>query len=1398
MGMVRILGPGATSAGAGFVVGRNDGGTIVTCAHVVDAVVDETDTVSIVFVGSTDRSPRTARVDRAAYRATTAEDVAFLSLLERLPNDVSPLPLTTSFGAGGRTFRTFGFSSAKSVEGLAGEVRVIGETTESGFRVLQVRSNEVSSGFSGAPVWDEAGHIVGVVVSTIAAGADAAGKQVETSFLIPVETLLDIKPELRPSGVCPYRGLDVFEDEHEQWYFGREDAANELVKLIAAGNFVAVIGVSGSGKSSLVRAGLKQALDRTPVPGVAERRRLKLKPSRAPLLDLAAAVDDKALLDEFTELDDAALIERLRAAAGHAIVIVDQFERLYTECDDAEARVRFIDALVALADCGVKVMITLRADFYGYALEHTRLAEKIRAGQLTLLPMTEDELVRAIEQPARALNRVFEDGLVDRLVADVAGRAGDLPLLEFALTELWERDAEQGILTKASYQAIGYRHPDGRTFAGVQGAIARRAEELWNGLGPEGQTAARSVIVALIAAAGQAGDADASVGEATRRALQSELDPDARTVIDTLVNARLLTTGRDARNQPTVGVAHDALIRAWPLAQSWAKEYRPFIRWRVEKLLPYWQNWLDHGERAAFLLPGPAVEEARDWLAKYPDEIGSAARYIEASEKALAARVKRLRVAALTLLAIAIGAVTASVFAVLQTREANQQKQIANVQKRISTAQALASAALANLGEDPARSVAQARSSVLTAETPEGVQALRRSLTESRLLWVTRTGTASATAAVSGDGRFLLTGNAEKNSDVRLWRLPEGHAIGRLSPHNAGTIAAEFARRAPIVATVGRDGFVRVFDLDTRRLLMRVPAERGQTRSPVELEEDALPITALSPDGRLLAAMSSDTTRTRVWSIPRRKRVLEIEGTADSAAPPDFSDDGRRLLVAAPNGGVRVLDTSTLTLLREIAPSRRDETISSAAISSDGTLIATSEGELRSVRSGKLLATLPGPGAVESDATPVFGKRGHSLLVTDGQTALIWVPRDRTTVTLAGHESFINSIELASDDLHALTGGDDGTARVWDTSEGTATVILRGHRGSVLNAMFAEHGGQVVTTGADGTVRLWDVSRRVARFEGSEDGMSAVAFSPNGRVLAAADADGSARLWDVRSRTLLHRLNAATALSPIGPLPGGEEPFMADLAYTPGGRHLVTVGDEGSLIVWDVKTEAPRVLVHHGPSFASVSVARRQPLAVTADEEGAVRLWNLASGAMRVLQPRGSFSTAGVAFDSVAGRIAMFDRNRGVVIYDLMSRRSFSLARGDWSAEAFSFSPDGRRLAVTTDDYVHLVFDLRSHRVIARLYDTILPTNVSFSSDGRFLATTSWEAARIWDVATWKQLMRLPAGEPEAAAFSPESRRLAVVGAEGGEVTVHACPFCGSVQDLLESARQRVARTEVD
>ena len=353
--------------------------------------------------------------------------------------------------------------------------------------------------------------------------------------------------------------------------------------------------------------------------------------------------------------------------------MVDQFERLYTDCEDAE-RKRFVALLRCLATGTVKVVIGLRADFYHLALAD--LGERLAAGQVALAPMSEQDLGQAIASPAEKLLRSFQPGLTQQIVADVRGRPGDLPLLQFALTELWERDAAGGVLTEETYRGLGVELPDGTRLPGAQGALIRRAEQLWQDLDPADRLRLQRILLGLIAAEPtETGAASLVSGtrDLSRPARLAQWDEEDQRLIQRLIEARLLTADRaPAGGQPTVEVSHEALLRAWPRLRSWLKERSQFVQWRAQDLAPNLERWLDSNKNPEFLLPRPLLDPALRWLDDYRDELaGPPADYIQASKRRRTRR-RRLISGVVAVLVVASLA-TAGIFYSLQQTAVQRQ-----------------------------------------------------------------------------------------------------------------------------------------------------------------------------------------------------------------------------------------------------------------------------------------------------------------------------------------------------------------------------------------------------------------------------------------------------------------------------------------------------------------------------------------------------------------------------------------------------------------------------------------------------------------------------------------------------------------------------------------------------
>jgi formylglycine-generating enzyme required for sulfatase activity len=433
--------------------------------------------------------------------------------------------------------------------------------------------------------------------------------------------------ELAPE-VSPYKGLAFFDIADAEIFFGRETMVQKLLNKFKATNFVAVVGPSGSGKSSLVRAGLVTALRNGALSGSRDWDLAIVRPGEDPLRALAQPLVERLAatltpVERLTEIrkladylrkgtltigDALAQLREQPNRPARWLLIIDQFEEAFTLCTDEELRRTFLRTLLAMTETAwLTLVFTLRADFYGRILEEEHFGQRVDAGLVNVLPMNEAERRAAIEQPALNAGRRFEEGLVERILDAVAEEPGELPLLEFALTELWERQTATGLLTHTAYEEIGE----------VAGAIARRADDIWRSFDPETQTATRRLFTHLVRVARP----DEGAEDTNRRIRLQELDLTTQVLVLKLADARLLVTDRDGNTgEVTVEVAHEALIRNWQDLQTWLNSDREFLLWR-QRLRTMVETWLQSERDEGALLRGALLTEAEAWATTRGSEL---------------------------------------------------------------------------------------------------------------------------------------------------------------------------------------------------------------------------------------------------------------------------------------------------------------------------------------------------------------------------------------------------------------------------------------------------------------------------------------------------------------------------------------------------------------------------------------------------------------------------------------------------------------------------------------------------------------------------------------------------------------------------------------------------------
>ena len=1142
--------------------------------------------------------------------------------------------------------------------------------------------------------------------------------------------------------VCPYRGLQTFDEEHAEFFFGRESDVQRLVEKLKASPYLAIVGPSGSGKSSLARAGLVPALRAGALAGSESWAIATLRPGPHPLDTLAAETvalhpDLRAprVRDDLTA--DARtlrlLFSRSASIGGESVrfcFLVDQGEEVFTLCRDEHERALFLANLVnaSAADGPVSVILTLRADFYARLAAYPELAQQV-AHQYLVGPLGASELREAIAEPAHQVGLELESGLVDQILDDVGDEPGTLPLLEHTLFELWQRRRGR-MLTLEAYRETG----------GVEGALAKRADAIYASLEPEAQTVARRILLRLTQPGEGSEDTRrrAAMSELVTRAEEKEAVED---VVHGLADARLLTTAMaDETGERSVEVSHEALIRGWPRLRAWLDENRAGLLTH-RRLTEAAQEWKRLGRDDSGLYRGARLAEAREWgetnepvLNELEREFLAASRRLDATERR--ARTRRMR---LTIIGLAIALVLIGIGAGLafrQSRVAADQRDEAARQRDLAYSGQLAANAVALLPVDPELGLLLAIESAGVAPTAQARDALRQSLRASHL-------------------RGVFRGHAG-----RVW-------------------SAAFSPDGTRVVTAGEDGTVRIWETSTRKAVAELRGNSEPVRS-----------ASFSPDGQFVVTASEDGTA-RVWQMASGQ-VTPLRGHQGAVSDAAFDLDGDLIVTAGADGTARVWDAATGSQLHELEAGQIF--LESASFGKGGELVVTAGGDgiarIWDVATEQVVAELPGDGSFLWSAAL---SRDGQLAATAGEdgTVRIWnVAGADPAHVLRGHTDPVTSVAFSSDDRLVVTASQDLSSRVWDVENEQTVAELLGSRSAVLSAAFSPDDRFVVTAHQDGTARLWEVEseRRVATLGGHDNRLKDVSFSPDGTLVAAASDDTTASVRHAGTGTVVAELH-------------GHRDWVESLAFSPDGGRVVTGSFDRTAQIWDAATgESIAVLEGHSDAVTDAAFSPNGELVATASADRTVRLWDVASeDTLRVL--RGSRDRVdAVAFSPDGKRIVAASWDGKVRIWSTASGAvTASFTASDRPLRSTSFSPDGKRLLTAGDDSTARVWEVGTWNRLAELRGhTAAVASAAFSPDprGTFVLTADENGtALVFEVETEALVAELhgPVDSLEAAAFRTDANRVATAG-DDGMVRIYTCTVCRSGSDLVELARQRVSR----
>ncbi|MEP0807259.1 MAG: PD40 domain-containing protein [Chloroflexota bacterium] len=1121
---------------------------------------------------------------------------------------------------------------------------------------------------------------------TIAAGDISiykgfTAKQV-SDILKQITTTFQPKPF---DGRCPYKGLEVFEEEDAELFFGRERLVDNLVNRVKESRTVFITGPSGSGKSSLVRAGLIHALRQGAIKGLQSERWLYeiIKPGRDPLEALAVAfsrLKSPELANYFREhvnkpdiLHECAESILSERRNQRFVLFVDQFEEAFTQVgkEKAEAFINMLTNAATIENGRLVILFALRTDFVSNCATYPQLNDLLNRQFLQVGAMQPDELVSAIAQPALRVGLCIDPDLIAQIINDMEGEPGTLPLMQFALKDLFDAEQAKGrmiALTREAYLQRG----------GIHKSLERHADDAFSKLSENEQELARTIFAGLI-----------EVGHGTpdtcRTALFDELIPagaglqDVETVVQKLASARLITTDEQA-GRDTVTISHEKLIEAWPWLKKLVNENRDAIALQNE-IAEDAREWETHGRDGSYLYTGARLINAHEQLEKRSLVLsGLAQEFVRKG-------ILRKKRGQLIMIAGVLSFVLLLMFGVIVFgREASINEQLALRNEEIAhTAQAASTRAVAQEGTaraNAAEAIKQAKIARAEELAAKAVSARDLNFPVSLLLGVeayntfdtfhTRkilfeniqsfphirqylyVGGVLKTIAVSPDGMTLATGSCDvafncPQADIKLWRLEEISLTGESLPLQEGIFSLAFSPDSKTLATVHWSD-VRLWDVSTRELITD-PFPAHGSRGNVAFSSDGVSI--LTPGGLDHGPL--------IWDLDTYQIIHEL---------PLYNSYNLNLVRFSPNG--------------------------------------------------KKFATLTYDPLTSAN--------------TDNNGILIWDSFTYEVVTrLFGHEGITTALTFSPDGKILASGGKDGAVILWDAD--TYLPIhrpLSAHNGAVVSVAFSPDGNILASSSSDQTIILWDASSGtpVGQPIKAPTIASDLVFTPDGNSLISRGADNNVIFWDVIPQQQLTRILA------------NDLPFILDLAFSPDGKTIASDHDDDVIRLWDIETGKLTGRINYTESICCLSFSP-DGVILAAGSQDRIILWD-AANLQQIRSPLKKHTSwiGDITFSADGKWLASSDQDGTVIVWDVATGESIgqistNIAYGN-SLFHLTFSPDSKKLAFVDGDQIIMLdittqpFALEKFPEVYNFIDGLL-----FSLDGKVLISINANGDIIsWDIAT--------------------------------------------------------------
>jgi WD40 repeat protein len=1119
--------------------------------------------------------------------------------------------------------------------------------------------------------------------------------------------------DLRPFVIRPYRGLRPFTPQDRRFYFGREQETARMLEVLRSGErLLTVVGASGSGKSSLVMAGIVPAVVEGALFDAPFQVRI-MRPGARPCEALSAVLTslsgegaadwrqttkhgaDDALERTLREQPDAlsgALEQRLGAAEGGAqlLLVVDQLEELASLTESRSDAVAFANNLVeALSRPAARLVVifTVRADFLGAVLEvHRDLAARIEPSLRIALPMDKTTLREVIVRPAQKVGLRIDPGVTDALLEAVndgprasgtgarseAQGSAHLPLLEFALEGLWERRVGSEIPWSA-WQSLG----------GLRGALAKRADEILAGATSETQRLlARGIFGRLV----QLGDGVADTRRYATRADLESVGEGAAAELDRWMAARLLTSdGAD------IAVAHEALIREWETLRGWIAEDREALTVRQE---------LDHGAERWAAAGKPEEDLWRGGRLKRASELQAAGKLSLSAEEA-------------DFLQASIAAQDAEHEAAeKQRREQLQRERKGRRRARLAAiGAALTAVVMTGVG-------GWAKSQQLAAaQANDDLASERSAARQLALLAGARELLARNQPAFAGKV-LLEVDNPEARPewvDTALDVLDAPTPFFTLLGHTDAVTLAVFSPDSTRVATASDDWTARVWSASGRAPALVLSGHGGPVLD-----------VAWSPDGKYVATGSVDKTA-RVWRADGSGEPIVLIAHEGPVLHVAWSPDGKRVLTASADTTARIWRADGVG--RSTLLAGHTDEVRWATWTRDGSHVVTA--------SRDKTARVWSATAAEEPVVLRGHDRGLLYVELDAQDRRVLTSSEDATarvfsidgkgepIVLRGHRASLYTASFDPTGRRVVTSSVDMTARVWNATGGDATAVLQGHSLYLRSAFWSPDGRHILTAAWDKTARLWnpDGSGFPTILQGHLDYLQSARFSPDGKQIVTAASDGLARVWPVatedrRSLELAH------------------PDVVWSVAFSPDGQTLVTsVGDNTARLLRVDGTSDPVSLRGHTGYVHYAAVSPDGKMVITASWDKTARLWTQDGKDTGVVFGPHDGPVHAAVFSPDGRRVVTACEDRLARVFDVSGKGEPVYLRGHegkvlWAA----WSPDGQRIATVSSDRTARIWsaDGSGSPLVLKGHERAV-TSVAWSPDGTRLYTSSEDSTiRSW------------------------------------------------------------------